>query len=148
MFCKFERVKMRKKIFSRIVVISFLCFVLLGSGCQFQKASCAVQEPWKFVVTGDSRGGDNGVNTVVLKELAAEIANINPEFVLFPGDLVNGYNSQEELESQLKTWRQAMAPIWGRFPLSRSPPHPKRQITRFSVTWPASSRTFFRASGV
>jgi len=103
---------MKKNIFSRTVVISFLCFVLLGSGCQFQKASCTVQEPWKFVVTGDSRGGDNGVNTAVLKELAAEIANINPEFVLFPGDLVNGYNSQEELESQLKTWRQAMTPIY------------------------------------
>ncbi len=69
---------------------------------------------WKFIVTGDSRddGGGSGVNTVILSELATEIIDQGAEFVLLPGDLVNGYNSQAALESQLLTWRNTMQPVY------------------------------------
>jgi len=68
--------------------------------------------PWQFIVTGDSRGSDNGVNTVILGELAAQIASQAVDFVLFPGDLVSGYVNQTALESQLFTWRDTMQPVY------------------------------------
>ncbi len=67
---------------------------------------------WKFVVVGDSRGRDNGVNTTILSEIATEIVNQGAEFVIFPGDLVTGYNSQTALQSQLLNWRNTMAPVY------------------------------------
>jgi hypothetical protein len=44
--------------------------------------------------------------------LATEIVSQGVDLVVFPGDLVNGYNSQEALESQLLTWRDTMQPIY------------------------------------
>ncbi len=71
-----------------------------------------VEPTWKFIIVGDSRGGDNGVNTAVLKEIAAEIVLQEAEFVLFPGDLVNGSGNQAVLQSQLTTWRDTMQPVY------------------------------------
>ena len=71
-----------------------------------------VEPAWKFIIVGDSRGGDNGVNTAVLKEIAAEIVLQEAEFVLFPGDLVNGSGNQAVLQSQLTTWRDTMQPVY------------------------------------
>lgn len=69
--------------------------------------------PWRFVVTGDSRGDYNGVNTPILSEIAAEIINQNADFVLFPGDLINGNtSSQSVMESQFNTWRNTMQPVY------------------------------------
>jgi 3',5'-cyclic AMP phosphodiesterase CpdA len=87
----------------RFVFISFLFAVFSLSGCA---------EPWKFIVTGDSRDGDNGVNTTILGELAAEIVKRQVDFVLLSGDLVNGYVDQTALESQLNTWRNTMQPVY------------------------------------
>ncbi len=67
---------------------------------------------WKFVVVGDSRGSDNGVNATILGEIATQIVNQDAEFVLFPGDIVKGYNNQTELQSQLLTWRNTMDPVY------------------------------------
>jgi hypothetical protein len=64
------------------------------------------------VAVGDSRGSNNGVNTAILAEIASEIVRQNAEFVVFPGDLVNGYVSQTELQSQLMTWRNTMQPVY------------------------------------
>lgn len=63
---------------------------------------------------GDSRssGGDSGVNTAILSELAEEIINKRVDFVLFSGDLVNGYVNQAALENQLNTWRNIMQPVY------------------------------------
>ena len=67
---------------------------------------------WRFIIVGDSRGGDNGVNTAILSEIAAEIVAQDAEFVLFPGDLVNGSGDQATLQSQLTTWRDTMQPVY------------------------------------
>jgi 3',5'-cyclic AMP phosphodiesterase CpdA len=88
----------------RFVFISFLLVVFSLSGC--------AQAPWKFIVTGDSRDGDNGVNTTILGELAAEIVKRQVDFVLLSGDLVNGYVDQTALESQLNTWRNTMQLVY------------------------------------
>ncbi|MGA1980771.1 MAG: metallophosphoesterase [Sedimentisphaerales bacterium] len=67
---------------------------------------------WQFIVTGDSRGDNKGVNTVILGELAAEAVKKQVDFVLFSGDLVYGRANQAEMESELKTWRDIMQPIY------------------------------------
>jgi hypothetical protein len=74
-------------------------------------AGCAEQR-WRFIVTGDSRDGDNGVNTVILGEIAAEIVDRQVDFVLISGDLVTGYNDQAALQSQLNTWVKTMQPVY------------------------------------
>ncbi|MCP4590785.1 MAG: hypothetical protein GY842_08570 [bacterium] len=75
-------------------------------------ASTSLAEPWSFVAVGDSRGSNNGVNTAILSELAVEIAGSGAEFVMFPGDLVNGYTNQATLQSQLTTWRNTIQPVY------------------------------------
>ena len=74
--------------------------------------SPASAESWKFIVAGDSRGSDNGVNTAILAEIATQIVSQAPEFIIFPGDLVNGYTSESNLQSQLMTWRNTMQPVY------------------------------------
>lgn len=85
-------------------ILLFACPVAIGWG------------PWRFIVTGDSRGEDhddnNGVNTVILGEIANEIVREGPEFVLFIGDLVAGEAGQDVIESELYTWRDVMDPVY------------------------------------
>jgi len=73
-------------------------------------------EPWRFIVTADSRSGsegdNNGVNVPILAELVSEIIDANAEFVLFGGDLVIGTSSQSLLESQFLTWRETVKPLY------------------------------------
>ncbi len=72
------------------------------------------QKPWRFIVTCDSRGYTNGINQVILSELAAEIKSRGVDFVLFPGDLVSGYlsTSPDQFEAQLRTWVEIMKPVY------------------------------------
>lgn len=72
------------------------------------------ETPWRFIVTGDSRseGENNGVNVKIVSELAAEIVEKNIDFVLWTGDLVNGYDDPETMESQFNTWRKTMSPVY------------------------------------
>ena len=80
--------------------------------------ACASADPWKFIVTGDDRSGSNrpedhnGVNTLILGELAKAFLTENPKVVLFSGDLINGPKSDAEMESQLATWLKVMQPVY------------------------------------
>ncbi len=74
--------------------------------------SATAQTGVKFAVVGDSRGADNGVNTAILREIAAALIADSVEFVLFPGDLVNGSGDSATLESQLLNWRTIMQPVY------------------------------------
>ena len=88
---------------------SLLLMSLLAVALSVATASA---DAWTFIVAGDSRGSDNGVNTTILAEIAAEVVSQDPEFIIFPGDLVNGYISEAALESQLLTWRSTMQPVY------------------------------------
>jgi len=99
-----ERTGMKTKPGVSIIVASFLFAVLCSPAL--------AEAPWSFVVTGDSRDGDNGVNTVILGELAGQIVNHSVDFVLFPGDLVTGSTDPAVLQSQLTTWRNTMQPVY------------------------------------
>ncbi len=81
-------------------------------------ATCLAQNPWKFIVTCDSRGAYNGIQPVVLGELVNEILDKGADFVLFPGDLVAGYTSgftyagPAGFEDELWTWVDKMQPVY------------------------------------
>jgi len=66
-------------------------------------------EPWSFIVTGDSRGSDDGVNTVILSELVDEIITAGVDFVLFSGDLISGSGDNR---AQLNRWLSVMQPVY------------------------------------
>lgn len=96
---------MRQRSALRVVFISaFLAIVSLTAS--------AGEPSWRFIVTGDSRGDKNSVNTAILGELAAEIVKKQVDFVLFSGDLVYGHVDQAAMDSQFKTWQDTMQPVY------------------------------------
>ena len=72
-------------------------------------AGNAQAAPWRFIVTGDSRGSDGGVNRAILAEIASAITNERPDLVLFSGDLVTGGPATQ---SQFEAWTNAMAAVY------------------------------------
>ena len=78
------------------------------------QATSFAQKPWKFIVTCDSRGSTNGINPIILSELASEIVGQGVDFVLFPGDLVSGYSATgpSEFEAHLRTWVEVTKPVY------------------------------------
>lgn len=64
-----------------------------------------------FVVFGDSRGDDRGVNTTILTKIVNQIIKINPAFCLFTGDMVNGDENVEVSKQQLNHWINIMEPL-------------------------------------
>ena len=76
--------------------------------------TCLAQNPWKFIVTCDSRGYTNGIQQTVLSELVNEILGQGVDFVLFPGDLVMGYASigPAGFEEQLRAWVEITEPVY------------------------------------
>jgi len=82
---------------------------LIGFALVLASASAGRAEPWRFVVTGDSRGVQNGVNAEILQELAGQIVSQGAEFVLWTGDLVSGYG---DLEVELGYWKELMQPVY------------------------------------
>ncbi len=88
-----------------------LCAVLLTAALS---ATGLAREPWRFVVTCDSRGSDDGIEKTVLAELVTEISSNDVDFVLFPGDLVSGHSAGEpaQFESQLRVWLETMKPLY------------------------------------
>jgi predicted phosphodiesterase len=94
----------KQKKLSKVIAVVAFCAVFYLAGC--------AGPGWRFIVTGDSRNGDNGVNTVILGELVDEILDRRVDFVLISGDLVTGYNDQAALQSQLDTWIRTMQPVY------------------------------------
>jgi hypothetical protein len=68
--------------------------------------------PVRFMVVGDSRGSDNGVNTAILGEIVQAAIDEAVDFLLFTGDLVSGSSDPITLESQLITWQNTMQPLY------------------------------------
>jgi hypothetical protein len=107
--------KMKKKRSLKLVCISLVLALLFPTACEEATLrQDSPRAPWQFIVTGDSRsdGRNNGVNVRILGELATEIVANNVDFVLVPGDLVNGYDDQPTMQSQFNTWRKTMTPVY------------------------------------
>ena len=86
-----------------LAVVCLLCLSATTSNSSTQT---------KFIVTGDSRGDGAGVNTIILSEIVEAVLTEEVDFVLFSGDLVNGYTSDENLLGELLEWRSIMEPLY------------------------------------
>ena len=87
-----------------IFSLFYILVLFVGLSCV-----CTAQEPWSFIITGDSRGYDDGVNTVILAELADEIVDANVDFLIFAGDLVTG---SRDPQIQINNWLTVMQPVY------------------------------------
>ncbi|MCU0662550.1 MAG: metallophosphoesterase [Myxococcota bacterium] len=63
--------------------------------------------PWKFIVIGDSRGSDNGVNTAAWGHLVTAIVSEEADFILFSGDLTTAGQA-----SELEQWKTTSKPLY------------------------------------
>ncbi len=75
----------------------------------FAPAQLAVGAPWKFLVTGDSRGYsmDFPVSTTILSELARAFTNEQPAFVVFAGDATVWGSA-----TNYWVWTNALSPVY------------------------------------
>ncbi|KPA19016.1 secreted protein containing Metallophosphoesterase domain protein [Candidatus Magnetomorum sp. HK-1] len=79
----------------------------------------------KFVYTSDSYttngGGESsyiGCNMEILRDIAANAYRDNAEFIIFGGDLVDGFQtSKEDLIFQYRAWKQIMSGFWNTRPV-------------------------------
>jgi hypothetical protein len=74
---------------------------------QSQTASHTDVEPWSFIVVGDSRGSDVGVNEEAWTHLVNAILGEDVDFVLFPGDLTTNGRSE-----QFVKWKSITQPLY------------------------------------
>ena len=72
----------------------------------------APSEAFRFVVTGDTRGSDNGVNAIILAEMIQATIDEAADFIVVTGDLVNGSSDPLIFASQLNTWRKIVQPLY------------------------------------
>ena len=64
----------------------------------------------RFIVFGDSKGKENGINEKVLKTIMNETCKLNPEpqFIVMCGDTVAGGYKEEILTFQLNRLRRSI----------------------------------------
>ena len=101
----------------RLVVAAWVCIGLLA-GCGGSNSTGASADPpaaaassWSFAVVGDTHvtADSQAIPTEIVTAIGADA----PQLVLVAGDLVEGGTgaTRSELESQLQSWRQVMAPL-------------------------------------
>jgi predicted phosphodiesterase len=93
----------------KISIGKLLLWGILAGAVLFSAARC---EAFRFVVTGDTRGSDNGVNAVILAEMAQATIDEAADFIVVTGDLVNGSTDPMILQSQFTAWRNVMQPLY------------------------------------
>ncbi len=72
----------------------------------------AYSDNFKFVVTSDTQGGDNGVDSFALRKIVQATIAEGADFILISGDLVDGSPNDIQFESQLLHWRNVMQPLY------------------------------------
>ncbi len=80
----------------RIVFVLSVVLLLLSSPCFAD---------FRFVVMGDSRGSDDGIDTKVFRELLKQAGSESPEFILFAGDMTTGSKHRDIYRRRLLEWR-------------------------------------------
>ena len=104
----------------RIPII--LTFILALCGSSFLCDRAFGEDSWSFAVMGDSRGDYETTTTGVseyLPTIASKIASLNPDAVLFAGDLINGNDVPKKdgdpsipYATQFTNWKAAMKPVY------------------------------------
>ena len=82
-------------------------------------ASCNETTPFRFVAYGDSRFHDpkdtEAANPAVRQTLVQAVAEINPAFISFGGDIVyNGYDADDwkVWDNETSIWREKKIPVY------------------------------------
>jgi hypothetical protein len=81
--------------------------------------------PFRFAVMSDSRAALGGPeanvaasNHAILRAFFTEAFKLGADFIIFPGDLVDGYTTQRrDLEMQFEAWKRAVEPIGHYLPI-------------------------------
>ena len=91
----------------------------LATGADPVELQLSVTTPFKFVAYGDARFHDpkdtDAANPAVRQTLVQAIAEVNPAFISFGGDLVyNGYdeNDWRVWDSETSIWREKKIPVY------------------------------------
>jgi 3',5'-cyclic AMP phosphodiesterase CpdA len=110
-----------QKSFLRILIVSFLLILMALPGCTKKSAAQTaaanlqldVKAPFRFVAYGDTRFHDpkdsDAANPPVRVALVQAVADVNPAFICFTGDIVyNGYdtNDWKVFDSETSVWRE------------------------------------------
>jgi hypothetical protein len=92
----------------------FWSFVLVGALCLAGAVQVSAAEPWRFIITCDSRGSHaTGVNDLILAEMVQETLGWDADFLAFAGDLVYGAGvAPDEFERQLWNWVRIVRPLY------------------------------------
>ena len=118
----------RRTPFVHAEVVSFVTVALLVLTCCTGKSSAQtptvdlrldVKSPFRFVAYGDTRFHDPGdaeaANPSVRVALVKAIAEVNPAFICFTGDIVyNGYDASDwkVWDNETSVWRDKKIPIY------------------------------------
>src|ERR1700687_5864938 len=118
----------RRTLLAQAVVFSFVTVALLPLTCGTGKSSAQtstvdlrldVKAPFRFVAYGDTRFHDpsdtEAANPSVRVELVKAIAEVNPGFICFTGDIVyNGFDGGDwkVWDSETSVWRDKKIPIY------------------------------------
>jgi hypothetical protein len=118
----------RHRPFSQALVLLFATATLLALTCCSKKSSAQtstidlkleVKAPFHFVAYGDTRFHDpkdfSAANPPVRVALVKAIAEVNPAFICFTGDIVyNGYdvNDWKVWDSETSIWRDKKIPVY------------------------------------
>jgi Icc-related predicted phosphoesterase len=118
----------RRTPFAQAVVVMFAMAALLTLACCTKKSSAQtstvdlnvdVKAPFRFVAYGDTRFHDpkdfEAANPPVRVALVQAIADANPAFICFTGDIVlNGFdgNDWKVWDSETSVWREKNIPVY------------------------------------
>lgn len=95
-----------------VILCSLLCALAVPISTEAQS--------WKFVVAGDGRSDPrnaraedkNGINVKITTEVAHAVLQEKAKFLLWTGDLALGSKEPAVFETQLRTWRSIMQPLY------------------------------------
>jgi len=118
----------RRTPFAHTVVVLFATATLLALACCSKKSSAQtsavdlkldVATPFRFVAYGDTRFHDpkdfEAANPPVRQALVQAIADVNPAFICFTGDIVyNGFDTSDwkVWDSETSIWRDKKIPVY------------------------------------
>ena len=88
-----------KRLLFKIIILNLLSIFLFSFPCLAD---------FRFVVMGDSRGNDDGINTEVLGQIMDRIESEEVDFIVFVGDLITGSKSAHIHRKRLLKWKSLM----------------------------------------
>jgi len=85
-----------KRLIFKTIIFNLLAIFLFSFPCLAD---------FRFVVMGDSRGNDDGINTEVLEQIMDRVVSEGAEFIVFVGELITGSKSGHIHRERLLKWK-------------------------------------------